>query len=82
MLSIQRTGFQYLTVQLGFWIPIVRAIPDSKTQDSEFHKQNFPDSGFHKQKFPRFQNPDSLSTGKLKWNLCADAATSKETLSC
>ena len=42
MLLIPGTGFQYLTVQLGFWIPIVSAIPDSKTQDSEFHNQNFP----------------------------------------
>ena len=42
MLSIPGTGFQYLTVQLGLWIPIVSVIPDSKTQDSEFHKQNFP----------------------------------------
>ena len=43
------TGFQYLSVELGFWTAIVsgipdplNCIPDSKTQDSEFHKQNFP----------------------------------------
>lgn len=42
MLSIPATGFQYLSVQVGLWIPIVSAIPDSKTRDSEFHKQNFP----------------------------------------
>ena len=44
-------GFQYLSVELGFWIPIgsgipdsLSCIPDSKTPDSTFHKQNFPDS--------------------------------------
>ena len=38
---IQGTGFQYLSVELGLWIPIVNGIPDSlscipdsKTQDS------------------------------------------------
>ena len=39
---IQETGFQYLSLELGFWIPIVSEIPDSTTKDSEFHKQNFP----------------------------------------
>ena len=45
------TGFQYLSVELAFWIPIgsgipdsLSCIPDSKTPDSTFHKQNFPDS--------------------------------------
>ena len=45
---IPGTGFQYLWLELGFWIPIVSGIPDSlscipdyKTQDSGFHKQNF-----------------------------------------
>ena len=37
--------------ELGFRIPIVSGIPDSKTQDS----------GFHKQKFPGFRIPDSLT---------------------
>ena len=37
------TGFQSLSVELGFWIPIVSEIPDSKAQDSGFHKQKFPD---------------------------------------
>jgi len=46
------TGFQHLSVELGFWIPIVSGIPDSlscipdsKTPDSGFHKQKFPHSG-------------------------------------
>ena len=41
----------YLSVELGFWIPIVSGIPDSlscipdsKAQDSEFHNQKFPNS--------------------------------------
>ena len=56
------SGFQYLSVELGFWIPIVNGnpdslscIPDSKTQDL----------GFHKQKFPGFRNSDSLIWGEL-----------------
>ena len=43
---IPDTGFQSLLVELGFWITIVSGIPDflscipdSKAQDSEFHKQ-------------------------------------------
>ena len=37
-----------LTVELGFWIPVVIGIPDSLSRifDSKAH-----DSGFHKQKF-------------------------------
>ena len=48
---IPDTGFQYLSVELGFRIPFVSGIPDSfscipdsKTQDSGFHKQNFPNN--------------------------------------
>ena len=48
---IQDTGFQYLSVELGFWIPIVSEIPDATTKDS----------GFHKQKIPIFRNPDFLT---------------------
>ena len=58
---IPGTGFQYLSVELGFWIPIgsgipdsLSCIPDSKTQDSTFHKQNFSDS-------TRKNIPDSLT---------------------
>ena len=51
------SGFQVLNSSIckwniGFRIPIVSGIPDSlccipdsKTQDSGFHKQKFPDSG-------------------------------------
>ena len=49
---ISGTGFQSLSVGLGFGIPVVSVIPhslrcisDSKAQDSGFHKKNFPDSG-------------------------------------
>ena len=42
------SGFQYLSLELGFWIPVVSGIldslsciPDSKDQDSGFHKQKF-----------------------------------------
>ena len=58
------SGFQVFNssvgFRLGFRIPIVSEIlgssnwiPDSKVQDS----------GFHKQQFPRFQNPNSLTWG-------------------
>ena len=43
-------GFQALPGELGFWILIVSGIsdtlscvPDSKVQDSGFHKQKFPE---------------------------------------
>ena len=44
------TGFRiFLSVKLGFWIPVVTeipdsfsCIPDSKAKDSGFQKQNFP----------------------------------------
>ena len=53
---ISGTGFQSFLVEHGFWIPILSGIPDSlscipdsKTQDSGFHKENIyqiPESGF------------------------------------
>ena len=46
-----------LSVELGFRIPIVDGIPDSKTQDSEFHKQNFPE----------FRNPGSLTLESFRF---------------
>ena len=56
--GIQGTGFQYLSAELGFWIPIVSGVPDFKTWDFRFHKQNFP----------RFRNPDSLTwSEQLGW---------------
>ena len=46
---IPGTGFQSLTVELGLWISIINGIPDflscipnSKAQDSGFHKHIFP----------------------------------------
>ena len=59
---IPGTGFQSLSVELGYWIPIVSGIPeflDSKAQDIEFHKQ----------KFHRFRIPHSLTWGEtfLGW---------------
>ena len=59
---IPGTGFQSLSVELGYWIPIVSGIPeflDSKAQDSEFHKQ----------KFHGFLFPHSLTWGEtfLGW---------------
>ena len=53
------SGFQMLdsslSVELGFRIPIVSRILDSKARDS----------GFQKQSFPVFQDPDSLIWGEL-----------------
>ena len=43
------SGFQFLSEGLGFWIPIVSGIPESKAQEFGFHKQIFSDSEFHKQ---------------------------------
>ena len=59
---IPGTGFQSLSVELGYWIPIVSGIPeflDSKAQDFEFHKQ----------KFHGFLFPHSLTWGEtfLGW---------------
>ena len=60
---ISGTGFQSLSLEIGFWTPIaivsgipdsLSCIPDSKTQ--------YP--GFHKQKFPGFWNPHSLTWGE------------------
>ena len=45
------SGFQFLSEELGFWIPIVSGIPESKAQEFGFHKQIFSDSEFHKQNF-------------------------------
>ena len=46
---IPGTGFQSLSEERGFWIPIVSrtldslsGIPESKAQDFRFYKQNFP----------------------------------------
>ena len=52
---IPGTGFQSLSVELRFWIPIVSGIPDSLSCIPDSKAQ---DSGFHKQKFLEFRNPD------------------------
>ena len=49
---IPGTGFLPLSVELGFWIPVVSGIPDSNAQDSRFHRQKFP--GFRKSGFPNY----------------------------
>ena len=49
---IPGTGFQPLSVELGFWIPVVSGIPDSNAQDSRFHRQKF--LGFRKSGFPNY----------------------------
>ena len=56
------SGFQSLSVELGYWILMVsgildflNCIPDSKAQDFRFHKQTFP----------AFWNLDSLTRGDL-----------------
>ena len=54
------TGFQSFSVELGFWIPIVRGIPDSLSCILDSKAQDF---GFHKQNFPRFRIPQA----KISW---------------
>ena len=53
------TGFQSLSVELGFWIPIVSGIPDSLSRIPDSKAQ---DSGFHEQKFPGFRNPKAKNS--------------------
>ena len=55
------SGFQQLnsksfSVELGFRIPIVSGIPDSYSCIPDSKTQ---DSGFHKQEFPRFRIPQA-----------------------
>ena len=61
---IPGTGFQSLSEERGFWIPIVSGtldslsgIPESKAKDFWFHKQNFP--GFRILQAKRSQIPES-----------------------
>ena len=56
------SGFQALDsdlflVELGFWIPILSRIPDSLSCIPESRVQ---DSGFHKQNFPGFWIPNRI----------------------
>ena len=51
------SGFQVLDssfflLELGFRVPVVGGIPDSKDQGFVFHKRNFPDFRYRKQNFP------------------------------
>ena len=61
--------FQSLSLERGFWIPIVSGIPDSlifripKPRNLDSTSKIFPGSGFHSWKFPRFRNPESLTVG-------------------
>ena len=66
--GFQVTGFQSLSMELGFWIPIDCVIPDSLSCILDSKTQ---DSGFLKQKFPRFRNPDSLTLGDMSGSSCA-----------
>ena len=49
--QVVESGLQVLnwpdsfSVELGFWIPIVRGFRVPWAQDSGFHKKKFPDSG-------------------------------------
>ena len=72
-----RSWFQSLWVELQFWIPVVcgipdslSCIPDSKAQDSRFHKQNFPGFG----------NPDSLTWGDIPLNKTITTGYSSQSL--
>ena len=43
--TVLDSGFQYLSVELGFWIPIVSGIPDSLSCSPDSISKIFPDSG-------------------------------------
>ena len=51
-------GFQFLSVELGFWISIISGILDSLSNIPDSKVQ---DSGSNKHKFPGFWNLDSLT---------------------
>ena len=52
---IPGTGFRSLIVKFGFWIPIFSRVPDSLSCIPDSKSQ---DSGFHKKKLLGFRNPD------------------------
>ena len=61
------SGFQSLSLELGFWIPVASAImdslsciPDSKIQEYGFYMQIFPGFRIPETKISRI--PDSTST--------------------
>ena len=53
---IPGTGFQSLSLELGFWILIVSRIPNSLNCVPDFRTQDF---GFQKYNFPWFQIPQA-----------------------
>ena len=61
-----------MSVELGFWIPVVIGIPDFFYLNSGFQNPGFripiffriPDSGFHKQKFSRFRKVPTIGQQK------------------
>ena len=65
---IPGAGFRSLSVELGFWIPIINEITTSLSRIRDCKAQDF---GFQGQKFRGFWNPDSLTWGK-KWIENAD----------
>ena len=54
--QIPGSGFQSLSVELGFWIPIASGIPDSL---SGIRDSKTKDSGIPKLNFPRLQIPQA-----------------------
>ena len=64
---IPGTGVQSLSVDYGFWIPILSGIPDSFSCILDSKAQ---DSRFHKHKFHRFRNPDFLTWGDEECSFC------------
>ena len=55
----------WIPVILSVWILIVSRIPDSLSCIPESKSQ---DSKFHKQKFPRFQNPAWIQDSNCYWD--------------
>ena len=62
--GFQSPGSRFLSLELGFRIPVVTGIPDSlsciadsEAQGSGFQKHKLLDSGFQKQKFPESTFP-------------------------
>ena len=60
--QISGTGFQYLSVELGFRIPIVSGIPDSLSCIPDSKAKDF---WLHEQNFPGFRNPINGSETNL-----------------
>ena len=70
--GFQLLDFRPFSVEIWFRIRIVSGIPDSytcipdsKAQDSGFHKQKFPRFWISNAKYPGFRNPDSFTCREL-----------------